>query len=133
MINLLISVLVLSVLVFIHEMGHFLVAKMCKIAVFEFAIGFGRVLWKKKIGETTYALRAIPLGGFVRMAGDDPTLVENVEHLTDEQRAELASIDRSRWFVTKPLRHRVAVVIAGPLFNWVSAIIMAVASFYEPG
>ena len=59
-------IFLLGILVFIHEGGHFIVAKLCKVKVNEFAIGFGKVLWKRKMGETEYALRLIPLGGFVR-------------------------------------------------------------------
>ena len=57
--------------IFVHELGHFLVAKYNNIGVIEFAIGFGKKIWSKQVGETTYSLRAIPLGGFVKMVGDD--------------------------------------------------------------
>ena len=59
-------IFLLGILVFIHEGGHFIVAKLCKVRVNEFALGFGKTIISKKIGETTYALRIIPLGGFVR-------------------------------------------------------------------
>ena len=75
MINFLINaikiIFLLGFLVFIHEGGHFLVAKLCKIKVNEFALGFGPTLIKRKKGETTYALRIIPLGGFVSLEGED--------------------------------------------------------------
>ncbi|MDR0978638.1 MAG: site-2 protease family protein, partial [Lachnospiraceae bacterium] len=61
----------LGFLVLIHEGGHFLFAKLCKIKVNEFAIGFGPTIWKKQTKETKYALRAIPLGGFVNMEGEE--------------------------------------------------------------
>ena len=64
-------IFLLGFLVLIHEGGHFIVAKLCKVRVHEFAIGFGPNLIKKKIGDTVYALRAIPLGGFVRMEGEE--------------------------------------------------------------
>ena len=74
MIGFLISVLkiviLLGFLVFIHELGHFLVAKWCKVKVKEFAIGFGPVLFSKQGKETKYQIRAIPLGGFVSMEGE---------------------------------------------------------------
>jgi len=131
--HLAISVLVLSILVFIHEMGHFLVAKWCKVAVFEFAIGFGKKLYSFKRGETVYSIRAIPLGGFVRMAGDDPSAGENGENFSDEQREELKGIEQSRWFLAKPLWAKTSVVLAGPAFNWISAIMIATASFFFYG
>lgn len=64
-------IFLLGILVFIHEGGHFIVAKLCKVKVNEFALGFGKTLFSKKIGETIYALRLIPLGGFVRMEGEE--------------------------------------------------------------
>ncbi|MFC7441719.1 RIP metalloprotease RseP [Laceyella putida] len=69
-------ILVLSLLVFIHELGHFLFAKRAGILVREFAIGFGPKIFTKIHGETIYSIRALPLGGFVRMAGEDAELVE---------------------------------------------------------
>lgn len=75
MIGFLISALkiifLLGFLIFIHELGHFTVAKLCNVKVNEFAIGFGPTIWKKQGKETQYALRLIPLGGFVSMEGDD--------------------------------------------------------------
>lgn len=68
--------LVLGLLVFIHELGHFLFAKRAGILVREFAIGFGPKLFSKRVGETLYSIRILPLGGYVRMAGEDPELVE---------------------------------------------------------
>lgn len=69
-------ILVLSVLVFIHELGHFLFAKRAGILVREFAIGFGPKVFSVFKGETQYSVRMLPLGGFVRMAGEDPETVE---------------------------------------------------------
>ena len=73
------AIIILGVLVFVHELGHFLVAKYFGVGVLEFALGFGPVLARFQKGETTYTIRAIPLGGFVRMAGDDPRMVEGRE------------------------------------------------------
>ena len=64
-------VILLGFLVFIHELGHFLIAKWCKVKVKEFAIGFGPVLFSKQGKETKYQIRAIPLGGFVSMEGEE--------------------------------------------------------------
>lgn len=71
LINVIKIVFLLGLLVFIHEGGHFLVAKLCKVKVNEFAIGFGPTIWKKQGKETKYALRLIPLGGFVSMEGEE--------------------------------------------------------------
>ncbi len=69
-------IVVLSILVFVHELGHFLFAKRAGILVREFAIGFGPVVLSRRKGETLYAIRLLPLGGFVRMAGEDPEIVD---------------------------------------------------------
>ena len=67
----LLAILIFGVLIGIHEFGHFLVAKACGVRVEEFAVGMGPALWKKKKGETVYALRALPIGGYCAMAGED--------------------------------------------------------------
>lgn len=69
-------VIVLSILVFVHELGHFLFAKRAGILVREFAIGFGPLVYSKRKGETLYSIRLLPLGGFVRMAGEDPEIID---------------------------------------------------------
>lgn len=70
-------IFLLGILVFVHEGGHFLIAKLCKIQVNEFAIGFGKIIWSKKYKSTIYEIRIIPLGGFVRMEGEEtPSKVE---------------------------------------------------------
>jgi regulator of sigma E protease len=74
--TLFVFILVLSLLVFIHELGHFLFAKRAGILVREFAIGFGPKIFSRMWGETVYSIRALPLGGFVRMAGDDAEVID---------------------------------------------------------
>ena len=69
--NLILFVLILGSIVLVHEFGHFIFAKMAGVYVYEFAIGMGPVLWKKKGKETEYSIRAIPIGGFCAMAGED--------------------------------------------------------------
>lgn len=64
-------IFLLGLLVFIHEGGHFLIAKLCKVKVNEFALGFGPTIWQKQGKETKYALRLIPFGGFVSMEGEE--------------------------------------------------------------
>lgn len=99
-------VFLLGFLVFIHESGHFCVAKLCKVRVNEFAIGFGPTIWSKQGKVTKYALRLIPLGGFVSMEGED-------ERSTKEGSFSEASIIK-----------RIAIVMAGGLVNIVFAIIV---------
>lgn len=88
-------IFLLGLLVFIHEGGHFIVAKLCKVKVNEFALGFGPTIWKKQGKETKYALRLIPLGGFVSMEGEE-------ERSLKEGSFSKASIPR-----------RIAIVLAG--------------------
>ena len=147
------AIIVLGVLVFVHELGHFLVAKYFGVGVLEFALGFGRVLTRFQFGETTYTIRAVPLGGFVRMAGDDPTLVYGdgkTEAEISEQAAAGASPleggqdkltplqekmvkDPNRWFLKKPYGPRCAIVLAGPLFNFIFAWVLASGMYWTNG
>lgn len=110
MINLLITILkivfLLGFLILIHEGGHFIVAKLCKVKVNEFAIGFGPTIWKSNKGETKYALRLIPLGGFVSMEGE-------------EERSEQPGS-----FSKASIIKRIAIVAAGGLVNIVFALIV---------
>lgn len=148
------AILVLGILVFVHELGHFLVAKYFGVGVIEFAVGFGRVLTRFQFGETTYTIRMIPLGGFVRMAGDDPTLVHGQPGQTEQELLEQAAAgaspieggkekltplqeamvkDKTRWFLKKPYGPRAAIVIAGPLFNFLFAWVLASGMYYTIG
>ena len=98
-------VFLLGFLIFIHEGGHFLVAKLCKVKVNEFAIGFGPTIWKKQGKETRYALRVIPLGGFVSMEGEE-------EESNDEHSFSKASIGK-----------RILIVAAGATVNIIFGLI----------
>ena len=99
-------IFLLGFLIFIHESGHFLVAKACKIRVNEFAIGFGPTIWKKQGKETKYALRLIPLGGFVNMLGEE-------ERSEEEGSFSKASITK-----------RIAVVLAGGVVNIIFGLLV---------
>lgn len=99
-------IFLLGFLVLIHESGHFFVAKICKVKVNEFAIGFGPTIWSKKGKVTKYALRLIPLGGFVSMEGED-------EKSTEEGSFSEASVLK-----------RIAIVMAGGIVNIIFAIIL---------
>jgi regulator of sigma E protease len=94
--------IVLGVLVLVHEWGHFIVAKLCGVRVDVFSIGFGKRLWGVKRGDTDYRISALPLGGYVRMAGDNP-----VEERTG---AAYEFLSRPRW-------QRFLIAIAGPATN----------------
>src|SRR5918999_1487278 len=113
------AIIGLGVLIVFHEFGHFLVAKLCGVGVLTFSVGFGRKLIVKKKGETEYALSAFPLGGYVKMVGEDP----------DE---EVSGADIQRSFGHKPLLQRIAIVAAGPGFNLLLAdlLLMVVFLFY---
>ena len=98
--------ILLGFLIFIHELGHFTVAKLCKVKVNEFAIGFGPTIWKKQGKETKYALRLFPLGGFVSMEGEE-------ERSEDSKSFSKASIPR-----------RIAIVVAGATVNIIFAVVI---------
>ena len=101
----------LGLLIAIHEYGHFWVARKVGVKVLRYSIGFGRPLWKRvgKVDATEYVVAAIPLGGYVKML--------------DEREAPVAPGERDRAFNTRPLPARAAVVIAGPLANFLLAIL----------
>jgi regulator of sigma E protease len=96
--------LLLGVLILVHELGHFLFAKLFDVKVLRFSLGFGPRLVGFTWGETEYRLSLIPLGGFVRLLGEDPG-------------EPIAPIDRPRALAAKPLWQRYTVVVAGPAFN----------------
>ena len=99
-------IILLGVLITIHELGHFVVAKLCKVKVNEFAIGFGPAIWRKQGKETKYTLRLIPLGGYNSMEGED----------------EASEDDRS--FSKASIPKRMAIVLAGATVNIIFAIII---------
>jgi regulator of sigma E protease len=104
-------VVVLAVLIFVHELGHFLVARWCGVRVLTFAIGFGPTLASRRRGATEYALKAIPLGGYVKMFGE-------------ESDAELTPEEKAVAFSHKTVWQRMAIVFAGPLFNLLTAVVI---------
>ena len=101
-------IILLGVLIFIHELGHFAVAKYFNVKVETFSLGFGPKIWKYVRGETTYCISAIPFGGYVKMYGDDlsGTVPDDMKH---------------RSFLHKPISQRIAIALAGPLMNLVLA------------
>jgi regulator of sigma E protease len=114
------AIFVLGVLIFVHELGHFLVAKACGVQVLRFSLGFGPKVLGKKVGETEYLLSLVPLGGYVKMLGED-----------DAESASTVA-DPARSFANQPLSRRFAIVFAGPFSNLFSSWIclVVVAAFY---
>ena len=104
-------IILLGLLIFVHELGHFLVAKYFKVRVEVFSLGFGKKLLSFRRGDTEYCVSAIPLGGYVKMFGDDPS-------------ADISEADRQASFLHKPVGQRIAVVLAGPLMNLFFAFIL---------
>ena len=105
--NILLSILILGLVVFIHELGHFLVAKAVKVPVYKFAIGMGPVMISKEINGTEYSIRWIPLGGFVQL--------ELEEELESEEGSAFRNLS---------IFKRGAVYVAGALFNFILAFIL---------
>ncbi len=104
-------IVLLGILIFAHEFGHFLVAKYSGVGVLKFSLGFGPKLVGKKIGETEYRISLIPLGGYVKLLGESGN-------------EELAEEDQKRSFFKQPVWKRAAIVAAGPIFNFVLAILI---------
>lgn len=124
------AIVALGVLIFVHELGHFLVAKLFNVKVEKFSLGFGPKLFGKQIGETEYLLSAFPLGGYVKMFGEGG-IIEGEDAGTAaagagaessaETLPELTDAEKQRSFAHKPPLQRIAIVLAGPAFNLVFA------------
>lgn len=114
-------ILVLGPLIFIHELGHFLLAKFCGVRVLKFSLGFGPKLFGKVVGETEYVVSAFPLGGFVKMFGENP----------DEQ--QIADEEKAVSFVHKTVWQRFLIVLAGPIFNLLFSIVLLFLVFATMG
>ncbi|MDC4226456.1 MAG: RIP metalloprotease RseP [Candidatus Manganitrophus sp.] len=108
--------IVLGVLVFVHEFGHYIVARFCGVQVQTFSLGFGPRLFSRKWGPTEYCVSIIPLGGYVRLLGDDP-------------KEEISPEERDRSFLTQSVKKKIAIVVAGPVFNLLLALFIFVGVF----
>ncbi|RME16295.1 MAG: RIP metalloprotease RseP, partial [Bdellovibrio sp.] len=104
-------IILLGLLIFVHELGHFLVAKYFGVRVEVFSLGFGKKILKYKKGDTVYCISIIPLGGYVKMYGDDPT-------------TEIPEEEKKYSFLHQPVWPRIAIVLAGPLMNLFFAFIL---------
>ena len=113
-------IIVLGVLIFFHELGHFLVARVLGVGVERFSLGFGPKLVGRKIGITEYRISAIPLGGYVKMVGESPD-------------SELDPSDIPISFTHKHVLKRILIVAAGPLFNILLALIIFFGIFQISG
>jgi regulator of sigma E protease len=115
--KLLAFLVVLSVLVVIHELGHYWVARWCGVKVLRFSVGFGRVVWSRRYGpdRTEWAVSAVPLGGYVKMA--------------DEREGELDAADLPRAFNRQSVGKRIAIVAAGPIANLALAVLLFAGTF----
>jgi regulator of sigma E protease len=115
--NLLAFIVAISVLVAVHEFGHYIVGRWCGMKVLRFSIGFGKPVWTKIAGQdrTEYCISAIPLGGYVKFL--------------DEREGPIDPEDQGRAFTHKPIASRIAVLLAGPFFNFLFAIVAYWALF----
>lgn len=113
-------IILLGVLIFIHELGHFLFAKILGVRVLTFSIGFGPKIFKHKLKHTEYCISLFPLGGYVKMLGEDPS-----ERVPAE--------DREFAFNYKPLYKRFLIVFAGPIFNILLPVLLLFIIFFKEG
>lgn len=109
-------IFVLGILVFFHELGHFLMARRTGVKVLKFSLGFGPKLIGRRIGETEYLVSSVPLGGYVKLLGEDPT-------------EETVPGDEARSFSNQTVGKRMAIVLAGPIFNLILAAFIFVILF----
>ncbi|HYS44273.1 MAG TPA: RIP metalloprotease RseP [Geobacteraceae bacterium] len=116
MLTLLSFIVVLGVLIFVHELGHFIFAKLFGVGVEKFSLGFGPKLFGKKLGETEYLISSFPLGGYVKMVGENDD-------------GEISPEDEGRSFAGKTPLQRIAIVAAGPLFNLFFAYLIFIIVF----
>ncbi len=114
---------VLGILIFFHELGHFLVAKYFKVKVQTFSLGFGPKILSRRWGETEYVISALPLGGYVKMLGEE----------SDEDTKDMPSEEVERSFGAQPVGRRLAIVAAGPLANLLLAVFVFVAFYMAAG
>jgi regulator of sigma E protease len=120
-------ILVLSILVLIHELGHFWAARKFGVKVEEFGFGFPPRVFGKKIGETIYSINLLPIGGFVKLYGEDPAGGGAV------RRARKEKIDPRRAFYARPAWQRATIVLAGVVMNFLLAVILISYLFAGPG
>jgi regulator of sigma E protease len=136
-------IFVFAIVVFVHELGHFLAAKAVGVYTPRFSIGFGRALLKKRWGETEYVLAALPLGGYVRMASKDDEASAFLEGGSENAASQVTAtgeeldpnamipfgpkpIPADRWLESKPLWARLTILLAGVTMNVVLALVVTI-------
>jgi regulator of sigma E protease len=128
-------ILVLSILVFVHEWGHYIVARLCGVRIETFSIGFGKeIIGINDSHGTRWKISLIPLGGYVKMFGDtDPSSAGHCAEVKEGDHARpMTSAERNVAFFAKPVWKRAAIVVAGPAINFIFAIVVLTClySFY---
>lgn len=146
MLSWLAPLLVLGLVIFVHELGHFLAAKWAGVYAPRFSLGWGKPVWSFRRGETEYAISALPIGGYVRMASredEHASALEGGPELRDEQPVERSRhwdehsmiphgplpIPEDRWFESKPLYQRLVIMLAGVFMNVVLAVLVSIGIF----
>jgi regulator of sigma E protease len=149
MLAILAPILVFGLVIFVHELGHFLAAKATGVYAPRFSIGFGPALWRRRYGETEYILALLPLGGYVRMASRHDEEIAFLEGGSEEKTAKAADspgydpeamipfgpkpVPEHRWFESKPLPARLLIMIAGVAMNVLLAVVVASGLSYSVG
>ncbi|MFV0627112.1 MAG: RIP metalloprotease RseP [Alphaproteobacteria bacterium] len=122
--------ILLGILVFVHEFGHFIVARWCGVQVSTFSIGFGKTLWSRKDKKNTvWKISAIPLGGYCQFLGDD----DASSSTTDEAVSKLSEDEKKHAFFTQNPFKKLAIVLAGPGANYLFAIVVFASIFFFLG
>lgn len=142
-------IFVFGLVVFVHELGHFLAAKAVGVYTPRFSIGFGKALFRRRYGETEYILAALPIGGYVRMASKDDEAVAFLEGGSESSATEVMPgkaldpdamipfgpkpIPQNRWFESKPLWARMLILFSGVTMNIVLALVVTTGMFAHYG
>ena len=143
-------ILVFGLVVFVHELGHFLAAKAVGVYTPRFSIGFGKTLFKKKWGETEYVIAMLPVGGYVRMASKEDEATAFIEGGSENSATHVAThgqpidpeammpfgpkpIPAHRWFESKPLWARMMILLAGVTMNILLALVVTTGMFIHYG
>jgi regulator of sigma E protease len=143
MLSILAPIFVFGIVVFVHELGHFLAAKSVGVYAPRFSIGFGKALWRRRYGETEYVLGILPLGGYVRMASKDDEATAFMEGGAENKVAENGEpmdpdammpfgpkpIPPDRWFESKPVPARLMILLAGVTMNILLSFVVMTGMF----
>jgi regulator of sigma E protease len=149
MLAILAPIFVFGLVIFVHELGHFLAAKAFGVYTPRFSIGFGPALWRRRRGETEYVVAALPLGGYVRMASRHDEASAFLEGGSEEGSARAEDnpqfdpnamipfgpkpVPENRWFESKPLWARLVILLAGVTMNFALGVVVAIGLAYHVG